>query len=62
MNHFLDSGQCDLQSLLLPANANEWTCNKAVNQGKVSKNTKCKLDCLEGHDLIKGLNNDLLLV
>ena len=38
----------------MPENASSWNCNKAVDQGKVSKYARCKLVCQEGYDLSKG--------
>ena len=48
------SGTCDLKELLMPENADKWTCNKPINQDKVGKKAICQVICLEGHDLLKG--------
>ena len=50
----MNSAQCDLQSSLLPDNAETWSCDKPVNDKTVLRSTKCSLVCLEGHDLVKG--------
>ena len=42
----------------MPENADSWKCNKAVDQGKVAKYTRCKLICQEGYDLSKGKRRD----
>ena len=47
-------GKCDLNALILPENADSWKCNKAVDQGKVAKYTRCKLVCQDGYDLSRG--------
>ena len=47
-------GKCDLGALSIPENADKWTCNKPINQGKVEKTTKCQVVCMEGHDRLKG--------
>ena len=52
------SGTCDLKELLMPENAAKWTCNKLINQDKVGKKANCQVICLEGHDLLKGKNNE----
>ena len=38
----------------MPENAEYWSCNKPVDQGKVEKYTRCKIVCLEGYDFSKG--------
>ena len=47
-------GKCDINALLMPENAENWSCSKPVDQGKVEKYTRCKIVCLEGYDLSKG--------
>ena len=47
-------GKCDIHALSMPENAEYWSCNKPVDQGKVEKYTRCKIVCLEGYDFSKG--------
>ena len=35
-------------------NAENWSCDKPVIEGKVSRGTKCNIVCPDGHDLVKG--------
>ena len=35
-------------------NAEDWSCDKPVIEGKVSRNAKCNIVCPIGHDLVKG--------
>ena len=50
----LNSGICDLSTLSLPENADYWSCNKPVEDGKVEKYTRCKIICQDGYDFWKG--------
>ena len=50
----INSVRCDLQSLMVVKNADNWSCDKPVIKGKVSRGTKCKILCPDGHDLVKG--------
>ena len=47
-------GQCDIKQLPLPKNAEDWLCNKPINNDQVLKNTKCGVICSDGHDIVKG--------
>ena len=47
---------------MLAENADRWSCNKPVDAEKVFKGAKCKLVCLDGHDLINGKRYYALLV
>ena len=49
--------KCDLTSLMAVKNAEHWSCDKPVIEGKVSKNAKCNIVCPVGHDLVKGKSN-----
>ena len=40
---------CNLSELTLPGNSTEWSCNKEVINGTVSRNTKCYLNCADGY-------------
>ena len=52
--NIFNAGQCDIQSIPLPENAEEWSCDQPINQQKVPRNTRCSLTCFDGHDLIQG--------
>ena len=45
---------CDLNKLSLPENADSWSCNKPVENGKVEKYARCKIVCHDGYDFWKG--------
>ena len=57
----LSERTCDLTSLVMPENADSWSCNKPINQGKVEKYTRCKIVCLDGYDFSKGNNSHVIL-
>ena len=50
----LSVAKCDIEELLMPLNADKWTCDKPIYQTKVKKNTRCTIACLYGHDVRKG--------
>ena len=51
---FFYLGQCDLKEIPLPENANQWSCNEAINEQMVMQGTKCELICPDGYDVING--------
>ena len=47
---------CDLNELMKPENADNWLCNKPIENEKVKKLTKCRIVCQNGFDFVKGEN------
>ena len=37
-------------------NINHWSCNKPIQNDKVSQNAKCEIVCLDGFDVVVGKN------
>ena len=48
------SAECDIKTLIMPENAEKWTCDKQVYQNKVQKHTRFSIVCIYGHDVQKG--------
>ena len=51
--HNLDR-RCDLQQLVKPKFALNWSCDKPNENGKVSKKTKCEIVCPDDYDIFSG--------
>ena len=49
---------CDLQKLMKPKFAENWSCDKPIENNKVLRNTKCKVVCPDGFDIKKCKNLD----
>ena len=45
----------------MPENADSWSCNKPVEDGKVEKYTRCKIICQDGYDFWKGNQQNFLI-
>ena len=51
---FWISDQCDLQKLVKPKFAENWLCDKPIEDNKVPKKTKCEIVCPDGYDIKNG--------
>ena len=45
------SDACDIKDIEVPENGEKWACDKEITMNAVPKNTKCRLQCVEGYDV-----------
>ena len=45
---------CDIQQLEKPTFAEQWSCDKSIENDKVPIKTKCEIVCPDGYDILNG--------
>ena len=53
----LSVAKCDIEELLMPLNADKWTCDKPIYQTKVKKNTRCITNAIQRYPKLNQLQN-----
>ena len=53
-DNLIISDNCDIELLVLPKNAENWVCNKAIQSNHIAKNSKCRVLCKTGYQVAKG--------